>query len=77
MHKVELLASAKDLNSLEVALKNGVDAIYIGGDSFGIEAVNKSFSNEDLEQAIKLVHENGKKIYIAINVMPHNEDLKS
>lgn len=76
MHKVELLASAKDLNSLEVALKNGVDAIYIGGDSFGIEAVNKSFSNEDLEQAIKLVHENGKKIYIAINVMPHNEDFE-
>lgn len=76
MHKVELLASAKDLNSLEVALKNGVDAIYIGGDSFGIEAINKSFSNEDLEQAIKLVHENGKKIYIAINVMPHNEDFE-
>lgn len=76
MHKVELLASAKDLNSLEVALKNGVDAIYIGGDSFGIEAVNKSFSNEDLEQAIKFVHENGKKIYIAINVMPHNEDFE-
>lgn len=76
MHKVELLASAKNLNSLEVALKNGVDAIYIGGDSFGIEAINKSFSNEDLEQAIKLVHENGKKIYIAINVMPHNEDFE-
>lgn len=76
MHKVELLASAKDLNSLEVALRNGVDAIYIGGDSFGIEAINKSFSNEDLEHAIKLIHENRKKIYIAINVMPHNEDFE-
>lgn len=74
MHNVELLASAKDLSSLKIALENGADAVYIGGDSFGIDAINESFSSEDLENGVKFAHERGKKVYVAVNVMPHNED---
>jgi U32 family peptidase len=76
MNKVELLASAKDLNSLKVALESGADAIYIGGDSFGIDAIAKNFSNEDLENGIKFAHEKRKKVYLAVNVMPHNDDFE-
>lgn len=74
MHKIELLSSAKDLNNLKIALESGADAVYIGGDSFGIDAIAKNFSKEDLENGINFAHEKGKKVYIAINVMPHNED---
>lgn len=77
MHKVELLASAKDLNSLKIALQNGADAVYVGGDSFGIDAITKSFSKEDLENGIKFAHGQAKKVYLAVNVMPHNEDFKN
>lgn len=77
MHKVELLVSAKDLNSLKLAFKSGADAIYIGGDSFGIDAIAKDFSKEELKQGIEFAHNNGKKVYVAVNVMPHNEDFES
>ncbi|CEN79909.1 peptidase U32 family protein [Paraclostridium sordellii] len=77
MHNVELLASAKDLSSLKIALENGADAVYIGGDSFGIDAINESFSSEDLENGVKFAHERGKKVYVAVNVMPHNEDFQN
>ncbi|MEN2258206.1 peptidase U32 family protein [Paraclostridium benzoelyticum] len=77
MHKVELLSSAKDLNSLKLALKSGADAVYIGGDSFGIDAIAKSFSREELQQGVEFAHHNNKKIYVAVNVMPHNEDFES
>ncbi|MGL5754280.1 MAG: peptidase U32 family protein [Paraclostridium sp.] len=76
MNKVELLASAKNLNSLKIALENGADAVYIGGDSFGIDAITKKFSSEDLQNGIKFAHEKLKKVYVAVNVMPHNEDFK-
>ena len=74
MHKIELLSYAKDLNNLKIELESGADAVYIGGDSFGIDAINKNFSKEDLESGINFAHEKGKKVYIAVNVMPHNED---
>lgn len=74
MHKIEILSSAKDLNNLKIALESGADAVYIGGDSFGIDAIAKNFSKEDLENGINFAHEKGKKVYIAVNVMPHNED---
>lgn len=77
MHNVELLASAKDLSSLKIALEYGADAVYIGGDSFGIDAINESFSSEDLENGVKFAHERGKKVYVAVNVMPHNEDFQN
>ncbi|GAA0708286.1 U32 family peptidase [Paraclostridium ghonii] len=77
MHKVELLVSAKDLNNLKLALKSGADAIYIGGDSFGIDAIAKDFSKEELKEGIEFAHNNGKKVYVAVNVMPHNEDFES
>ncbi|CEN26251.1 peptidase U32 family protein [Paraclostridium sordellii] len=77
MHNVELLASAKDLSSLKIALENGADAVYIGGDSFGIDAINESFSSQDLENGVKFAHERGKKVYVAVNVMPHNEDFQN
>lgn len=77
MHKVELLSSAKDLNSLKLAFESGADAVYIGGDSFGIDAIAKNFSREELQQGVEFAHHNNKKVYVAVNVMPHNEDFDS
>lgn len=77
MNKIELLSSAQDLKSLEIALKSGADAVYIGGDSFGIDAIAKNFSIDELKQGIKFAHSNNKKVYVAVNVMPHNEDFTS
>lgn len=61
MHKVELLSSAKDLNSLKLAFESGADAVYIGGDSFGIDAIAKNFSREELQQGVEFAHHNNKK----------------
>ena len=74
MNKVELLSTAKDLNSLKLAFKSGADAVCIGGDSFGIDAISKNFSIEQLHEGVEFAHENNKKVYVAVNVMPHNED---
>ena len=77
MNKIELLSSAKNLNSLKIALKSGADAVYIGGDSFGIDAIAKNFSLEELQQGIEFAHNINKKVYVAVNVMPHNDDFNS
>ncbi|WP_330397370.1 peptidase U32 family protein [Maledivibacter halophilus] len=74
--KIELLAPAGDLEKLKFACIYGADAVYIGGQIFGLRASAKNFSIEDMEEGIKFAHERGKKVYVTINIIPHNEDLK-
>ena len=75
MKKIELLAPAGDLEKLKYAIHYGADAVYLAGPDFGMRKASKNFSNEQLLEAIKFVHENNKKIYITLNIIPHNEDL--
>jgi putative protease len=73
--KVELLAPAGDLEKLKFAISYGADAIYIGGQTFGLRASAKNFSFEDMQAGAAYAHERGKKIYLTLNIIPHNEDL--
>ncbi|WP_432401068.1 peptidase U32 family protein [Wukongibacter sp. M2B1] len=72
----ELLAPAGDLEKLKYALIYGADAVYIGGQIFGLRASAKNFSIEDMEEGIRFAHEMGKKVYVTLNIIPHNDDLE-
>lgn len=74
MQKVELLVPAGDMDKLRVALRFGADAVYVGGDQFGLRASAGNFSVERLRQAVEEVHHVGKKIFLTLNsyVKPHD-----
>jgi len=74
MSKVELLAPAGDLEKLKYAIHYGADAVYIGGQIFGLRVASKNFSLEDMKEGIEFAHERGKKVYVTLNIIPHNED---
>lgn len=75
MKKVELLAPAGDLDKLKMAIHYGADAVYLGGMAFGLRASAKNFTFETLKEGLKFAHERDKKVYVVINIIPHNEDL--
>ena len=75
MEKVELLAPAGDLEKLKVALLYGADAVYIGGQTFGLRASARNFTIEDMKTGIAFAHDLGKKVYVTLNIIPHNNDL--
>ncbi len=75
MKKPELLIPAGSLEVLKVAVLFGADAVYIGGEEFGLRAKAKNFSPEDIREGIAFAHARGVKVYVAVNVFAHNEDL--
>ncbi|HEY9062351.1 MAG TPA: U32 family peptidase [Pseudobacteroides sp.] len=75
MNKVELLAPAGSLEKLKMAVLYGADAVYIGGEEFGLRASAENFSREEMMEGIKFAHDRGKKVYLTMNIIPHNEDL--
>ena len=75
--KPELLAPAGTMEKLQMALAYGADAAYLGGAQFGLRAFGGNFTNEEMRAAVNLAHGVGKKIYVTVNVFPHNDDLVS
>lgn len=75
MNRVELLAPAGDLEKLKFALLYGADAVYIGGEVFGLRAAAKNFSLEQMKEGIAFAHNLGKKVYLTLNIIPHNADI--
>jgi len=75
MKKVELLAPAGDLEKLKFAIIYGADAVYIGGQIFGLRAASKNFSFNEMAEGIQFAHARGKKVYLTLNIIPHNEDI--
>ncbi len=73
---IELLSPAGDLEKLKIAFLYGADACYIGGREFSLRANAKNFSVEDIEEACKFAHKLNKKVYVTVNIVFHNEDLK-
>lgn len=73
--KMELLAPAGDFEKLKVAIDYGADAVYIGGGDFSLRS-SAGMDTDELKEAVAYVHERDKKIYMALNVYPHNEDLE-
>lgn len=76
MKKIELLAPAGDINKLKTAVEYGADAVYLGGESFGLRKASKNFSVEDIKWATEYLHERGKKIHVTLNIIPHDKDIK-
>lgn len=71
----ELLAPAGDRERLEAALMYGADAVYLGGDAFGMRAAPQNFNFEQLESAVKLCHEKGVKVYLTCNTLVRNDEI--
>lgn len=76
MKKVELLAPAGNYEKMEMAFHYGADAVFLGGKIFNLRAGSHNFSNEELEKTANYAHDLGKKVYVALNIIPHNEDLE-
>ena len=75
MKKPELLAPAGTMEKLQMALAYGADAAYLGGTQFGLRAFGGNFTNDEIRAAVQLAHGMGRKVYVTVNVFPHNDDL--
>lgn len=75
MRKPELLVPASNLEVLKIAVIYGADAVYIGGEVFGLRANAKNFSMEDMREGIRFAHEHQVKVYVTANILAHNGDL--
>ena len=73
--KPELLIPAGNLELLETAVIYGADAVYIGGDLYGLRAKAKNFSLEEMKEGICFAHNHWKKVYVTANITAHNQDL--
>lgn len=71
---IELLAPAGDLERLKVALLYGADAVYVGGTDYSLRANAKNFNLDDLKIGVDFAHNLGKRVYVTVNIVPHNAD---
>lgn len=74
--KPELLVPASSLEVLKVAVMYGADAVYIGGEMYGLRAKAKNFSREEMAEGIRFAHEHGKRVFVTANITAHNRDLE-
>lgn len=75
MKKPELLAPAGNLEKLKMAVIYGADAVYLGGKAFGLRAFGGNFTPEELQEGVEFAHAHNCKVYVTINIYPHNSDL--
>lgn len=76
MREIELLIPAGSLEVLKVAVDYGADAVYIGGEAFGLRAKAHNFTIEEMKKAVSYCHEKGVKLYVTANIFAHNDDLE-
>ena len=76
MRKPELLAPAGSLEKLKTAINFGADAVYLGGSKLNLRAFADNFTDEELKEGVEYAHQREKKVFVTINVFPHNEDLE-
>ena len=76
MRETELLIPASSLEVLKTAVLYGADAVYIGGEMYGLRAKAKNFSEKDMEEGIRFAHQHGVKVFVTANIVAHNEDLE-
>ena len=75
MRKIELLVPASSLEVLKIAVIYGADAVYIGGEAFGLRAKAKNFSMEEMAEGIAFAHAHNVRVYVTANILAHNYDL--
>ncbi len=76
MRKTELLMPAGSLEVLKIAVIYGADAVYLGGEAFGLRAKAHNFSLEKMKEGVEFAHSHGAKVYITANILAHNQDLE-
>ncbi len=76
INKPELLAPAGNLEKLKYAILYGADAVYIGGRNYGLRANNDNFSVEEIKEACEYAHRHNAKIYVTVNIIFHDEDIR-
>ena len=74
MDKIELLAPAGDLEKLKTAIDYGADAVYLGGEAFGLRKASKNFSIEKIKEGVAYAHARGRKVHVTLNIIPHDKD---
>lgn len=72
----ELLVPASSLEVLKTAVIFGADAVYIGGEAFGLRAKAKNFSAQEMAEGIQFAHAHDVKVYVTANILAHNDDLE-
>ncbi len=77
MKKMELLAPAGDLEKLKIAVDYGADAVYFGGESFGLRAGAGNLTLDEIREGTAYAHERGRKVYMTVNIFAHNEDIRA
>ena len=75
MKRIELLSPAGDLERLKVTLLYGADAVYIGGEKYGLRANATNFMLDEIREGCSFAHNLGKKVYLTLNIVFHNEDM--
>lgn len=75
MKKPELLSPAGNYEKMETAFHYGADAVYMGGELFNLRALADNFTNEQMGSAVLYAHSMGKKVYVTLNVIPHNREI--
>ncbi len=76
MRRPELLIPASSLEVLKTAVIYGADAVYIGGEAFGLRAKAKNFTLEEMKEGIRFAHKAGVRVYVTANILAHNRDLE-
>ena len=76
MKKLELLVPASSLEVLKTAVRYGADAVYIGGEVFGLRAKAKNFSLEEMKEGVEFAHRYNVKVYVTANILAHNSDIE-
>lgn len=74
--KPELMVPASSLEVLKTAVNYGADAVYIGGEVFGLRAKAKNFTIEEMKEGVEYAHDHGVKVYVTVNILAHNADLE-
>ena len=75
MKKIELLAPAGSIDKIKIALLYGADAVYFGGRNYSLRANAKNLGIEEIKEACEYAHNLGKKVYVTVNIVFHNEDV--
>ena len=76
MKRIELLSPAGDIERLKVTLLYGADAVYIGGEKYGLRANATNFTLDEIKEGCSFAHKLGKKVYLTLNIVFHNEDME-
>lgn len=75
MNKPEILAPAGSLSKLKTAVLYGADAVYCGMKEFSLRTAASNFTFDELCQGVDFAHERGKKVYVATNIIPDNQEI--